>query len=270
MTNLPRTATPWPRIARIDVSAGEVPVPAPAAGWYAAVRPVLDRVAAAVLLVAALPVIAVAWVAVRVSSPGPGFYTQTRTGHRGRDYTIVKLRTMRHDCERASGIRWATKGDARVTLVGKILRTTHLDELPQLFNVLRGEMSLVGPRPERPEVIRAKGLAEHVPGYDRRLDVPPGVTGFAQVQLPADTDLDSVRAKVGYDLFYIRHRTLWLDARLVVATALKAAGVGPVALRRLFFLPGPDAVAADAPAVVLEARAAAADQLRNKRRLAAA
>jgi lipopolysaccharide/colanic/teichoic acid biosynthesis glycosyltransferase len=99
-------------------------------------------------------------------------------------------------------------------------------------------VSLVGPRPERPEVIQAKGLDQVVPGYQQRLRVKPGVTGLAQVQLPADTDLTSVRYKVVYDLYYVQHRGLLLDVRLVLATALKAAGVGPRALRWMFLLPG--------------------------------
>ncbi len=259
----------WPRIARI-----EPPSKPRGAGTYERIRPILDRIAAVGLLLAALPIIGICWLAVRISSRGPGFYTQTRAGRNGTDYTIVKLRTMRHNCEKISGIRWATKSDSRVTLVGKILRTTHLDELPQLFNVLRGEMSLVGPRPERPEVIRAKGLCEQVPGYATRMTVVPGVTGLAQVQLPADSDLESVRAKVAYDLFYIRHRTLWLDIRIVVATAFKAIGVGPANLRRIFWLPSPEAIAADTPTTILEARVPGkppeSQETPRKRRLAAA
>ena len=108
---------------------------------------------------------------------------------------------MYHDCERLTGARWSTPGDNRVTWIGKILRATHIDELPQLFNILRGEMSLVGPRPERPEIV--VGLELAIPCYRDRLQVRPGVTGLAQVQLPPDTDLESVRRKVAYDLYYI-------------------------------------------------------------------
>lgn len=269
MIHTPKLTSRWPQIARIDA-----PTTRRREGTYERIRPTLDRAAAAVMLVAALPIIGICWLAVRLSSPGPGFYTQTRSGRGGRDYTIVKLRTMRHDCEKVSGIQWAAKRDSRVTLVGKILRTTHLDELPQLFNVLRGEMSLVGPRPERPEVIRAKGLCDQVPNYAARMDVLPGVTGLAQVQLPADTDLDSVRAKVAYDLYSIRNRTLWLDVRIVVATAFKAAGMGPRSLRKLFLLPSADTIAADQPITVLELRVSGkpveTHENTRKRRLAAA
>lgn len=226
--------------------------PAPAPGFYGAAKPYLDFVAALCIGIAVLPVLALAWAAVRITSAGPGVYTQVRSGFRGRDYTIFKLRSMTHNCESQSGIRWATKRDSRVTPIGQFLRVTHLDELPQLWNVLRGEMSLVGPRPERPEVIRAKGLCDLVPGYEDRMQVRPGVTGFAQVQLPADTDIASVRAKVSYDLYYVRHQSLGFDVRILLATAFKAAGVGPVALRKLFRLPTPEQVVAEAPAVVLD------------------
>jgi lipopolysaccharide/colanic/teichoic acid biosynthesis glycosyltransferase len=121
-----------------------------------------------------------------------------------------------------------------------LLRKTHLDELPQLWNVLRGDMSLVGPRPERPEF--TPGLERAIPHYHDRLAVRPGVTGLAQVQLPADTDLASVRKKLAYDLYYIRHCNLWLDLRLVTCTAVHMAGVPYAALRRLFAMPRPDAI----------------------------
>ena len=121
--------------------------------------------------------------------------------------------------------------------VGQLLRKCHIDEFPQLLNVLRGEMSLVGPRPERPEVIQGKGLAERVPGYSLRMSVKPGITGLAQVQLPADSDLRSVRHKIVYDLYYIANRSLWLDARIMVATVLKAIGITPTWLRRICMLP---------------------------------
>jgi lipopolysaccharide/colanic/teichoic acid biosynthesis glycosyltransferase len=180
---------------------------------------------------------------VRLTSPGPAFYTQTRIGLHGKRYRIIKIRTMQHNCELKSGIQWSQRGDRRVTRVGKLLRVTHLDELPQLFNVLMGEMSLVGPRPERPEVIETKGLNENIPGYRLRHLVKPGVTGLAQLQLPADTDLTSVRYKIVYDLYYAQNQSLFLDLRLMLATLCKAAGTGPRTLRRLFLLPGRDRVA---------------------------
>ena len=136
---------------------------------------------------------------------------------------------MIHNCESLTGPRWSMPGDPRITPVGWFLRRTHLDELPQLLNVLRGEMSLIGPRPERPEFVPE--LERELPGYTQRLAVRPGVTGLAQVQLPPDTDLDSVRRKLAHDLYYIRHVSPWLDLRLLVCTAFYALGV-PFAHRR--------------------------------------
>ncbi|HEY2785847.1 MAG TPA: sugar transferase [Fimbriiglobus sp.] len=232
---------PWPEIdARTPGSAIEI---APAGGLYAACKVALDYVVTTALLVPALPVIGLCWLVVRLTSPGPGFYTQTRLGLGGRPYKIIKLRSMYHNCELHSGITWAAKRDARVFRFGRFLRATHLDELPQLFNVLLGHMSIVGPRPERPEVIRAKGLERLVPGYRERLHVRPGVTGLAQVQLPPDLDVASVRHKVVYDLYYVQHRDFWLDVRILLATVLKAAGVRPARIRRLFFLPKRDSIA---------------------------
>ena len=205
-------------------------------------KPILDGIAATLLLIPALPIIGICWVLVRLTSSGPGFYCQTRAGLNGRPYRMVKLRTMRHNCERTSGIVWSVNGDSRITLIGRFLRVTHFDELPQLFNVLRGEMSLVGPRPERPEIIRAKGLMDLVPGYEHRLDVRPGVTGIAQVQLPADSDLASVRHKVAYDLYAIAHGGFWLDVRVFAATLLKTVGASPELCRRLCRLPSREQV----------------------------
>ncbi len=196
-------------------------------------KAILDFLLAVVLAVLAAPVVAATALLVKLTSRGPALYTQTRVGLNGRVFRIYKLRTMRHNCEAATGARWATAGDPRVTVVGRILRRTHLDELPQLWNVLKGDMSLVGPRPERPEFVAR--LGRDVDRYLERLAVRPGVTGLAQVQLPADTDLGSVRLKLRYDLHYIRHGGPWLDARLVLSTALKMLhvpfGVSRVLLR---------------------------------------
>jgi len=196
-----------------------------------------------VLLPLALPVVLLAALAIKLTSPGPAFYLQTRTGYRGRRFRIVKLRTMHYDCERRSGIKWAGQHDDRITRLGRWLRKTHIDELPQLFNVLLGQMSMVGPRPERPEVIKAKGLQQLIPGYAHRLRVKPGVTGLAQVQLPPDSDLTSVRYKVVYDLYYAQHQGLLFDLRLILATLAKALGAKPTFIRRAFLLPNRDRLA---------------------------
>ena len=207
---------------------------------YDAVKGVGEFLLAAVLLVLAAPVMLLMALAVKLTSPGPVLYSQTRVGKGGRPFTLYKIRSMTHNCEKHSGARWSTPGDSRVTPLGALLRKTHLDELPQLWNVLRGDMSLVGPRPERPEFIPA--LERAVPHYRDRLAVRPGVTGLAQVQLPPDTDLGSVRRKLAYDLYYIRYRGFWLDLRLIACTAVHMAGVPYRALCLLFSMPRTEVV----------------------------
>jgi len=199
-----------------------------------------DIALASTLMVLLAPAILITAAAVKASSPGPAFYMQTRMGRFGHPYRIIKLRSMRTDAERKSGAVWATKRDSRVTLVGRILRKTHLDELPQLWNVLRGEMSMVGPRPERPEFLPM--LSSQVPNYARRLLVAPGVSGLAQVYLPPDTDIASVTLKTAHDLHYLRIVSLSLDLRLMAATALQAGGVPHGLVRRLFWLPRPESI----------------------------
>jgi lipopolysaccharide/colanic/teichoic acid biosynthesis glycosyltransferase len=193
------------------------PVPVPARG-YLRVKRMLDVVLAALLLVLAAPFILVAGLLVKLTSRGPVFYSQTRVGRGGRPFTIYKIRSMYHECERASGARWSRPGDPRVMPVGQFLRRTHLDELPQLWNILRGDMSLIGPRPERPEFVPQ--LEQAIPRYRERLLVLPGVTGLAQVHLPPDTDLASVRRKLAFDLYYIKNIGFWGDLRLLLATAV--------------------------------------------------
>src|SRR5262249_12591904 len=138
-------------------------------------------------------------------------------------------------CEKLSGPQWSQRGDPRITPLGRILRQTHIDEFPQLWNVLRGDMSLVGPRPERPEFVPQ--LIEAIPHYGERLQVRPGVTGLAQVQLPPDTDLESVRRKVSCDLYYIQHLNLWLDLRILLCTACKMVAIPFRITRRLLGVP---------------------------------
>jgi lipopolysaccharide/colanic/teichoic acid biosynthesis glycosyltransferase len=208
--------------------------------WYGACKMALDWSFAAVLLLFAAPVIFLAGLLVKFSSRGPLFYTQTRVGKNGKCFTIYKIRTMVHNCEGKSGAKWATANDPRITPVGAFLRKTHVDELPQLINVLRCEMSLVGPRPERPEFVPS--LEKSIAHYGDRLLVRPGVTGLAQVQLPPDTDLASVQRKLAYDLHYVRHAGLWLDVRLILCTAIHVLGVPYDAIGRLFALPGREAV----------------------------
>ncbi len=209
----------------------------PERNLYLSVKGALDFALAAALLVVAGPVIGLAAVLIRLTSRGPAFYSQVRLGLGGKPYRIWKLRTMYHLAEAKSGPQWSACGDPRVTPLGRFLRRTHLDELPQLWNILRGEMSLIGPRPERPEFVPA--LAGAVPLYTMRLLVRPGVTGLAQVQLPPDTGLDSVRAKIAYDLHYISDASAWMDLRILAATAVKVFGGSFSLLRKVFRFPEP-------------------------------
>jgi lipopolysaccharide/colanic/teichoic acid biosynthesis glycosyltransferase len=191
--------------------------------WYTACKRPFDFVLSLVMLAAATPIIAICVLLIRLTSRGPGLFKQARVGLNGRVYMIFKVRTMYHNCEVDSGPKWSQPGDSRVTPLGHFLRRTHLDELPQLWNVLKGEMSLVGPRPERPEFIPT--LAQAIPRYRERLSVRPGVTGLAQVQLPPDRNLNSVRRKLAYDLYYAQQLGLWLDLRVLLATAGKVLGI---------------------------------------------
>jgi lipopolysaccharide/colanic/teichoic acid biosynthesis glycosyltransferase len=196
----------------------------------------VDRAIALTLLILSAPVLFVAMLLVKLTSRGPVIYRQTRLGLNRRPFILFKLRTMTQDCEKLTGARWAVQNDPRRTPVGGFLRATHIDELPQLWNVVRGDMSLVGPRPERPEIIDV--VEPLIPRYAERLSVMPGLTGLAQVQLPPDTDLDSVRRKLVYDLHYINNATLYLDLRIVLATVVHVLHL-PFALSRLLLrIPG--------------------------------
>jgi lipopolysaccharide/colanic/teichoic acid biosynthesis glycosyltransferase len=228
------------RQRRLGMTTFEIKPVLPLHAPYLATKRLGDTIVAAVLLVVALPVIGVLALLVKLTSRGPGFYTQTRVGKNGRLFTIFKIRTMINNCESLTGPRWSIPGDPRVTGLGQFLRVTHLDELPQLLNVLRGDMSLIGPRPERPEFLPE--LIDEYPAYPERLRVRPGVTGLAQVQLPADTDLDSVSNKLAYDLFYVEHASPWLDVRILLGTLLYVARIPYKIVGRLVGLPAPEAV----------------------------
>jgi lipopolysaccharide/colanic/teichoic acid biosynthesis glycosyltransferase len=171
------------------------------------------------LLIPALPIMACIAIIVKLFSRGPVLYRQQRVGLHGEEFTILKFRSMRVDAEVGTGPVWAQKKDPRVTRIGRFLRATHLDELPQLFNVVRGDMALVGPRPERPEIVSR--LVDRVPDYESRLLVRPGITGLAQVTLPPDETLECVRAKIQVDLKYIQEANLSLDLRIIACTAAK-------------------------------------------------
>lgn len=182
---------------------------------YAVVKRITDLVmglAGLAVLVLVLPVVAVL---IRLDTPGPVFYRQVRVGRGGRPFVLRKFRTMRVDAE-DDGPQWAALDDPRVTRIGRWLRRLHLDELPQALNLLRGEMSCVGPRPERPEFVAA--LARHIPVYRARHAVRPGVTGWAQVNYPYGSSLEDALVKLEYDLYYIKHCSAALDATILLRT----------------------------------------------------
>jgi len=192
--------------------------PEPNVSRYFLWRRCVDLPVALCLAVLALPIIALALLLVRLTSQGPGIYKQVRLGLDGRPFTMYKIRSMRVDAEAATGAIWATRNDRRITSVGHFLRKTHLDELPQLFNVLKGDMVLVGPRPERPEFVTE--LEKRIDGYAYRLYVKPGLTGLAQLNYGVDIELNDVRKKLVFDFDYIENCSLGLDMRILFCTAL--------------------------------------------------
>ncbi|QJR36765.1 sugar transferase [Gemmatimonas groenlandica] len=216
-----------------DVAAREV-------GVNPALLRAVNVVAAGGLMVLSLPVLLVAMLAVRLTSQGPVIYRQVRVGMDrrscgdypecrrsddigGRPFTIYKLRSMVANAEQGTGAVWATANDPRITPVGKILRSSRIDELPQLWNVLRGDMNLVGPRPERPSIVRL--LKDEVHGYTLRHRARPGITGLAQVSQAYDSNVDDVRRKLSYDLTYLQQRRLRTDMHILARTV-------PVILKR--------------------------------------
>ena len=179
------------------------------------VKRVFDTVVAATGLVLAAPIMAIIAIAIRLESEGPILYRQIRVGERRKEFWMLKFRSMRVDAEK-DGARWASVGDDRVTRVGRILRRTRLDELPQLWNVLRGDMSLVGPRPERPMFVDE--LEKRIPYFSQRLYVRPGVTGHAQVRCNYAASIDDSIEKLQYDLYYIKRFSFWFDVSILLDT----------------------------------------------------
>jgi lipopolysaccharide/colanic/teichoic acid biosynthesis glycosyltransferase len=191
-----------------------------------------DLVFAFAGLVIVLPLLAVIAAAVWAGDRDPVFFAQERLGRYRRPFRMLKFRTMVLHAERTTGPTWSWTDDPRVTPVGRILRATHLDELPQLWNVLRGEMSFVGPRPER--AVFVEQLERVIPGYINRLAIRPGITGLSQLRSGYDDSLRSVRRKIRYDLLYVRRGCTLLDAKIILDTFLLVAGLsGGWALRRV-------------------------------------
>ena len=178
-----------------------------------------DRLVALFLLIPGLPIMAIVTVLLFLTSDGPILYCQRRVGKNGKVFTLMKFRSMIPDAEKKTGPVWTSVNDPRITKLGKLLRASHLDELPQIFNVLYGDMLLIGPRPERPEF--TCHLSKAIPGYDNRSLIPPGVTGLAQINLPPDSDLESVRRKLTLDLEYIKTGSLKIDIQIFVTTFMR-------------------------------------------------
>ena len=184
-------------------------------GVYAELQDLFTYSAAVLLQVVLLPIEILIAIAIKLTSPGPVIYSQVRTGRDGRPFTLYKFRTMRADAE-AAGPQWSGRGDSRVTWLGRLLRYTHVDEFPQLWNILRGEIAFVGPRPERPEF--EETLVREIPHYRVRHLVLPGITGWAQVSYRYGSSVEDSREKLQYDLHYLRNRSLLMDLFVVAKT----------------------------------------------------
>ncbi len=183
---------------------------------YIKVRPLLEFLIAVIGLVLLLPVFLIIIILIKATSRGPLFYAQERVGKDGRVFEIIKFRTMNVDAESLLGPIWAEKNDVRITNLGRILRSTHIDELPQLFNVIRGEMSIIGPRPERPFFVNI--LKREIPDYVGRLTTKPGITGLAQCCHRSDETIRDVQKKLRYDMLYIKRMCLALDIKIILRT----------------------------------------------------
>ena len=179
------------------------------------VKRLFDIAASALLLALTAPVIALFAVLVKLDTKGPAFFRQTRVGLFGQDFDVIKLRSMRTDAE-ANGAQWAVKDDPRVTRLGRFIRKVRIDELPQTWSVLKGEMSFVGPRPERPQFVAE--LEEHLPFYAERHMVKPGITGWAQINYPYGASVEDSRHKLEYDLYYAKNYTPFLDLLILLQT----------------------------------------------------
>ena len=191
-----------------------LPIPMPF--WEQVTKRILDVTVAVGVLGLGLPIWLLFGILIRATSPGPAIYRQRRVGRHGSHFIMLKFRTMNDGAERTTGPVWAREDDPRYTPIGRWMRRKRVDEIPQFLNVLKGEMSLVGPRPERPFFVEK--LSDEIPLYGRRHRVKPGITGLAQVKWKYDESLDDVRQKVKYDLFYIENMSLRMDFKILFQT----------------------------------------------------
>jgi len=202
-------------IANLDESWFEQLDQAPVRRVSIALARLGDIVTSILFLATTMPLMVLVALLVRLDSPGPILYRQERVGLGGKPFTLLKFRSMRANAE-ARGPAWAQQRDPRVTRVGSFMRRTRMDELPQLINILRGEMSFIGPRPERPHFVEQ--LAQAIPFYRERARVKPGLTGWAQVNYPYGASVEDARAKLSYDLYYVRNRSPLLDILILLST----------------------------------------------------
>jgi exopolysaccharide biosynthesis polyprenyl glycosylphosphotransferase len=184
--------------------------------WEKKLKRLLDVFTSLIILIISFPVIIISAISIKLESRGPVFFKQERSGMNGTTFRIIKFRSMYEDAEKHTGPVWSSKDDPRVTKVGKIIRRVRIDELPQMINVLKGEMSIVGPRPERPFFVEK--LSQEIPYYKRRLKVRPGITGWAQVKHKYDESVEDVKIKLRYDLFYIENMSLRMDFKIIMRT----------------------------------------------------
>ena len=191
-------------------------MPDPMPSWEKGTKRIFDLVFSIVILIIATPIMVIVAMLIRLTSSGPAIFAQERVGRFGRPYTMYKFRTMKQNAEVETGPVWAKENDPRITPLGKWLRKTRIDELPQLFNVIKGEMSFVGPRPERAHFVEQ--FKKEIPLYARRLNVRPGITGWAQVKWKYDTNLEDVKEKTKYDLFYVENMSLRMDFKILFNT----------------------------------------------------
>jgi len=188
--------------------------------WEAQIKRLMDFLVSFLLLTLGAPFWLILVLIIRCTSKGPAVYKQVRVGQNGKLFTMLKFRSMYQDAEKISGPKWATEDDPRITPLGKILRKTRLDEIPQFINVLKGEMSLVGPRPERPFFVEQ--LKKEIPWYVRRIKMKPGITGWAQVKHKYDESIEDVKQKVMYDLYYFENMSISLDIKIILRTFIVA------------------------------------------------
>ncbi len=184
--------------------------------WEKVVKRLMDVIVSLFVLVVGLPLWILISILIKIDSPGPVIYKQERVGKDGKIFTLYKFRSMFKDAEQMTGPVWASKNDPRITRIGKILRKLHLDEIPQFINVLKGDMSLIGPRPERPVFVEK--LSKEIPLYRRRLKVKPGITGWAQIKYKYDESIEDVKTKLKYDLFYIENMSFRMDLKIIFYT----------------------------------------------------